>query len=131
MRHPVLKCFLKGSGRWGSLRWPHPVRTAPPFYELLGSTFLSTPVSMGLMRRNSACRASPIRCFFSKPRVGSGFSLLALSCSKMQWAGVEAGRRGGFGRVIGVDRGHQADALRERGADNIVQSLLQVEVVDI
>jgi len=45
-------------------------------------------------------------------------------------AGVEAGRRGGFGRVIGVDRGHQADALRERGADNIVQSLLQVEVVD-
>lgn len=44
-------------------------------------------------------------------------------------AGVEAGRRGGFGRVIGVDRGHQADALRERGADNIVQSLLQVEVV--
>jgi len=49
----------------------------------------------------------------------------------MQWAGVEAGRRGGFGRVIGVDRGHQADALRERGADNIVQSLLQVEVVDI
>ena len=45
-------------------------------------------------------------------------------------AGVEAGRRGGFGRVIGVDRGHQADALREHGADNIVQSLLQVEVVD-
>ena len=44
-------------------------------------------------------------------------------------AGVEAGRRGGFGRVIGVDRGHQADALREHGADNIVQSLLQVEVV--
>ena len=46
------------------------------------------------------------------------------------FAGVEAGRRGGFGRVIGVDRGHQADALREHGADNIVQSLLEVEVVD-
>jgi hypothetical protein len=33
--------------------------------------------------------------------------------------------------VIGVNRGDQADALRERGADNIVESLLQVEVVDM
>jgi beta-phosphoglucomutase family hydrolase len=44
-------------------------------------------------------------------------------------AGVEAGRRGGFGRVFGIDRGHQAEALRQHGADIVVESLLQVEVV--
>jgi alpha,alpha-trehalase len=45
-------------------------------------------------------------------------------------AGVEAGRRGGFGRVVGIDRGQQADALHERGADIVILDLLQVEVVD-
>ena len=38
-------------------------------------------------------------------------------------AGVEAGRRGGFGLVIGVDRAGQAAALRERGADVAVDDL--------
>jgi beta-phosphoglucomutase family hydrolase len=38
-------------------------------------------------------------------------------------AGVEAGRAGNFGIVIGVDRVGQADALRERGADRVVQDL--------
>ena len=32
-------------------------------------------------------------------------------------AGVQAGHAGGFGLVIGLDRRHQADALREHGAD--------------
>lgn len=44
-------------------------------------------------------------------------------------AGVEAGRRGGFGCVVGIDRNRQAEALRQRGADKVIQSLLQVEVV--
>ncbi|MBF6182232.1 trehalose-phosphatase [Nocardia otitidiscaviarum] len=35
-------------------------------------------------------------------------------------AGVAAGRRGGFGLVIGVDRGGHADRLREQGADTVV-----------
>jgi beta-phosphoglucomutase family hydrolase len=38
-------------------------------------------------------------------------------------AGVEAGRAGKFGAVIGVDRVGQADALREHGADRVVQDL--------
>jgi beta-phosphoglucomutase family hydrolase len=45
-------------------------------------------------------------------------------------AGVEAGRQGNFGRVIGIDRGRQSEALRQHGADVVVESLLQVEVVD-
>lgn len=38
-------------------------------------------------------------------------------------AGVEAGRAGGFGLVIGVDRVGQAAALRHHGADVIVKDL--------
>jgi beta-phosphoglucomutase family hydrolase len=38
-------------------------------------------------------------------------------------SGVEAGRAGDFGVVIGVDRVGQADALREHGADRVVQDL--------
>jgi beta-phosphoglucomutase family hydrolase len=41
-------------------------------------------------------------------------------------AGVAAGRAGGFGFVVGVDRVGQADALREHGADVVVQSLSEL-----
>lgn len=38
-------------------------------------------------------------------------------------AGVQAGRAGGFGFVVGVDRVGQAGALREQGADVVVADL--------
>jgi beta-phosphoglucomutase family hydrolase len=38
-------------------------------------------------------------------------------------AGVEAGRAGGFGSVVGVDRAGHADALLEHGADVVVADL--------
>jgi beta-phosphoglucomutase family hydrolase len=38
-------------------------------------------------------------------------------------AGVQAGRAGGFGLVVGVDRAAQADALRAHGADIVVTDL--------
>ncbi|SCL37272.1 haloacid dehalogenase superfamily, subfamily IA, variant 3 with third motif having DD or ED/beta-phosphoglucomutase family hydrolase [Micromonospora pallida] len=38
-------------------------------------------------------------------------------------AGVAAGRAGGFGYVIGVDRAGQADELRAQGADVVVRDL--------
>ena len=41
-------------------------------------------------------------------------------------AGVEAGRRGGFGLVVGVDRVGQADALSEHGADLVVADLVEL-----
>ena len=41
-------------------------------------------------------------------------------------AGVEAGRAGRFGHVVGVDRVGQADALREHGADTVVQDLAEL-----
>ncbi len=43
-------------------------------------------------------------------------------------AGVEAGRAGSFGIVIGVDHVGQADALREHGADVVVADLAELIV---
>jgi alpha,alpha-trehalase len=41
-------------------------------------------------------------------------------------AGVEAGRNGGFGLVIGLDRRHQAEALRQHGADIVAADLAEL-----
>ncbi len=41
-------------------------------------------------------------------------------------AGVEAGRRGGFGLVIGVDRTCQAREMKKRGADIVVRDLSEL-----
>jgi alpha,alpha-trehalase len=43
-------------------------------------------------------------------------------------AGVEAGRRGKFKVVIGVDRGNQSEELKKRGADIVVKDLSQLEI---
>jgi len=43
-------------------------------------------------------------------------------------AGVEAGRAGDFGWVVGVDRTGQAEALRRRGADVVVDDLAELLV---
>jgi beta-phosphoglucomutase-like phosphatase (HAD superfamily) len=44
-------------------------------------------------------------------------------------AGVSAGRRGGFGLVIGVDRVGDPALLADAGADAVVSDLAEIEVV--
>ena len=46
--------------------------------------------------------------------------------SRTPSAGVEAGRAGGFGFVVGVDRVGQAEALRAHGADVVVTDLAEL-----
>jgi beta-phosphoglucomutase family hydrolase len=43
-------------------------------------------------------------------------------------SGVAAGRAGGFGGVIGIDRGSNREALEAAGADVVVEDLGEVEV---
>lgn len=43
-------------------------------------------------------------------------------------AGVEAGRAGGFGLTVGVNRADQAEQLREHGADLVVDDLAELTV---
>jgi alpha,alpha-trehalase len=47
-------------------------------------------------------------------------------------SGVRAGRRGGFGLVIGVDRGHQREALLAAGAHQVISDLGEIsgELID-
>ncbi len=45
-------------------------------------------------------------------------------------AGVEAGHRGGFAMVVGVDRKGRAEALRDHGADVVVADLADIELDD-
>ncbi|MDH6455118.1 MULTISPECIES: beta-phosphoglucomutase family hydrolase [unclassified Streptomyces] len=42
-------------------------------------------------------------------------------------AGMDAGRAGGFGYVVGLDRVGQSDALYEHGADIVVKGLAELE----
>lgn len=44
-------------------------------------------------------------------------------------AGVEAGKKGQFALVIGIDRSEQADELMKRGADIVVRDLAEIELV--
>jgi alpha,alpha-trehalase len=44
-------------------------------------------------------------------------------------AGVEAGRRGKFKLVIGLDRANQAQELKERGADMVVPDLSRLQII--
>jgi alpha,alpha-trehalase len=44
-------------------------------------------------------------------------------------AGVEAGHRGKFKLVIGVDRANQAQELKERGADIVVEDLSRLQII--
>lgn len=44
-------------------------------------------------------------------------------------SGVQAGRAGGFGLVVGVDRADQAGALREAGADLVVADLAALHLL--
>lgn len=43
-------------------------------------------------------------------------------------SGVQAGRSGGFGLVIGIARSGNTDALRENGADVVVTDLAQIDI---
>ncbi|QBQ56538.1 trehalose-phosphatase [Nitrosococcus wardiae] len=44
-------------------------------------------------------------------------------------AGVQAGRQGKFGRVIGVDRKNQMGALQEAGADIVIKDLVEIGTI--
>ena len=46
-------------------------------------------------------------------------------------AGVQAGRRGGFACVIGVNRGDNHEALAEAGADRVVEDLAELSAEDL
>ncbi len=77
--------------------------------------------------------AGPIRCYVMGPARGSQLTVTVTNLDPAQaavfedaLAGVAAGRAGGFGFVVGVDRVGQGVALTEHGADVVVTDLAEL-----
>jgi beta-phosphoglucomutase family hydrolase len=74
----------------------------------------------GIVASERHLRGKPAPDSFVAAAEALGVPSAAAAVFEDALAGVEAGRAGGFGFVVGVDRTGQADALREHGADVVV-----------
>jgi len=78
----------------------------------------------GVVADRERLEGKPAPDTFLAAAAGLGVEPAACAVFEDALAGVEAGRAGGFGYVVGVDRAvGQADALREHGADVVVSDL--------
>lgn len=77
----------------------------------------------GNVAQRDGLRGKPEPDTFLAAARALGLSPAASAVFEDAEAGVEAGRRGGFGWVVGVDRSNHAQALRDHGADIVVKDL--------
>jgi beta-phosphoglucomutase family hydrolase len=80
----------------------------------------------GLVAKREHLRGKPAPDTFLAGARALGLDPGAAAVFEDALAGVEAGRAGRFGFVVGVDRAGQADALREHGADTVVADLVEL-----
>jgi beta-phosphoglucomutase family hydrolase len=77
----------------------------------------------GIVAKRDHLRGKPAPDTYLAAARALGLEPAAAAVFEDALAGVEAGRAGGFGYVVGVDRLGQADVLREDGADVVVTDL--------
>lgn len=77
----------------------------------------------GLVAEREHLRGKPAPDTFLAGARALGLEAREATVFEDSLAGVSAGRAGGFGCVVGVDRLGQADALRDHGADVVVTDL--------
>jgi beta-phosphoglucomutase family hydrolase len=77
----------------------------------------------GVTAREEKLKGKPAPDTFLAAARKLGFEAADAAVFEDALAGVEAGRAGDFGWVVGVDRTGQAEALHEHGADVVVQDL--------
>lgn len=82
----------------------------------------------GIDARNEALAGKPAPDIFLAAARRLGVAPQRAAVVEDALAGVAAGRAGGFAVVIGVDRAHQAEALRAHGADRVVRDLAELAV---
>jgi phosphoglycolate phosphatase-like HAD superfamily hydrolase len=82
--------------------------------------------STGWSRPVSTCQANPRPDTYLAASRALGVPASLSAVYEDALAGVAAGRAGGFGWVVGVDRGGQAAALRTEGADVVVSDLAEL-----
>jgi beta-phosphoglucomutase family hydrolase len=80
----------------------------------------------GLVAERDHLRGKPAPDTFLAGAKALGLKPTAGAVFEDALAGVAAGRAGGFGFVVGVDRVGQAQALREHGADVVVTDLSEL-----
>jgi beta-phosphoglucomutase family hydrolase len=80
----------------------------------------------GLVANERHLRGKPAPDTFMAGAEALGTTPGAAAVFEDALAGVEAGRAGGFAFVVGVDRTGQAQALREHGADVVVEDLAEL-----
>lgn len=91
--------------------------------EAAGLTELVQARIDGLVIAEQHLRGKPEPDSFLAGARAMGVSPSQASVFEDALAGVQAGRAGGFGWVVGVDRTHHADDLRAHGADVVVSDL--------
>ena len=80
----------------------------------------------GVVAERDHLRGKPAPDTFLAGARALGLAPRAAAVFEDALAGVAAGRAGGFGCVVGVDRVGQADELREHGADVVVTDLAEL-----
>ena len=113
----------RGASRWRSCRAR---RTRRPCWLQPGSPTASTSSSTARSRASRVCKGKP-----SGETYTYAAQLLKAPVERAvvvedALSGVAAGRDGGFGLVVGVDRGAGRDALIEQGADIVVEDLAEL-----
>lgn len=80
----------------------------------------------GLTITSQGLRGKPAPDSFLAGAKALGVSPAEAAVFEDALSGVQAGRAGNFGFVVGVDRANQAGALREHGADVVVEDLAEL-----
>jgi beta-phosphoglucomutase-like phosphatase (HAD superfamily) len=80
----------------------------------------------GIVAREQGLRGKPAPDTFLAAARALGVAPDEAAVFEDALPGVEAGRAGSFGFVVGVDRAGWAEALREHGADIVVSDLAEL-----
>lgn len=123
----------------GSLRYLHAVRAAGLRTAVVSSSTNCRDILRavhaedlfdvridGEVARRRALPGKPRPDTFLAAAAGLGVTARQSAVFEDALAGMDAGRSGGFGYVVGVDRVGQADALRAHGADTVVEDLAEL-----
>ena len=101
-------------------------RNAPPVLEAAGIAERFAVVVDGNVSAREHLPGKPAPDTFAYAAVQLGVPRERAVVFEDALSGVEAGRNGRFGLVVGVDRGAGADRLRESGADVVVADLAEL-----
>lgn len=123
----------------GSVRYVHAVRAAglavgvvtssangAAVLQAAGLTPLVQALVDGVVIERERLAGKPAPDSFLAGAAALGVPASAAAVFEDALAGVQAGRAGGFGYVVGVDRAGQAGRLRELGADVVVRDLAEL-----